>query len=77
MIQPIKNAIYTLRDLRRINNKSLDEVAKALGVVARTVYYYETGQRRLSLEQVIILAKLYDVSAEEIIEGQLVVCSTD
>ena len=61
----------TLKDLRTQNKKTCVEVAQALGVTIQTLYRYEQGTRRISLEQVLILAQLYDVSAEEVIQAQL------
>lgn len=64
----------TLRDLRVQNKKTCTEVAQALGVVERAYYRYEQGSRRVSLEQVLILAELYGISAEEVIRAQLNSC---
>lgn len=61
----------TLRDLRLQSNKTCAEVAQALGVTLRAIFNYEYGIRRISLEQVLILAELYDVSEREVIESQL------
>lgn len=61
----------TLRDLRIQSGKSVAEVATALNVTLRAVFNYEYGIRRISLEQVLILATLYDVSEKEVIEAQL------
>lgn len=61
----------TLRKMREQNGKSRSEVAAALGVTYCAVSNYENGWRQIGLEQVLILAKLYDCSAEEIIEAQL------
>ncbi len=61
----------TLRDLRKQAGKTCAEVAKTLGVTRNAVTNYETGIRRISLEQVLALSKLYDVSTEEIIKAQL------
>lgn len=63
--------MQTLRELRKQSGKSCAEVAQALGVTPQALYRYERGVREISLEQVLILARLYDVSAEEIIEAQL------
>lgn len=65
----------TLRDLRLQNKKTVAEVATALGVTEQAMYRYEQGTRRIALEQVLILAKLYDVSTEEVIEAQLRSCT--
>ena len=61
----------TLRELRQQSGKTRAEVAKALGVAVRTISHYECGTRKLSIEQVLVLAKLYDESAEQIILAQL------
>ena len=71
---------FTLRELREQNKKSREEVAAALGVTANAVTNYECGIRRISLEQVLLLAVLYDVSAEEVIKAQLEsvrICKSD
>lgn len=67
----------TLRDLREQNKKTCAEVAQALGVTLRAYCRYEQGTRRMSLEQVLILADLYDVSAEEVIQAQLNSCRVE
>ena len=67
----------TLRDLREICGKSRQEVAEALGVTSNAVGNYECGVRRISLEQILGLVKLFNVSAEEIIEAQLNSCQSD
>lgn len=60
----------TLRDLRKQSKKTLAEVADVLGVSSAAVSFYENGHRQISIHQVIPLANLYGVSAEEIIEAQ-------
>lgn len=61
----------TLRELRERNKKTCAEVAQALGVGKRSLYYYETGQRRIGLEQILVLAELYDVNEGDVIRAQL------
>lgn len=61
----------TLKELRQQSKKTAAEVAAALGVTEQAVRHYENGLRRVGLESVLTLAKLYDVSAEEIINAQL------
>lgn len=63
--------MQTLRELRKQAGKSCAEVAQALGVTRNAVTNYEQGIRRISLEQVLLLARLYDSTAEEIIQAQL------
>lgn len=67
---------FTLRELREQNKKSREDVSAALGVSDRALYHYENGKRRISLEQVLILAELYGETAEEIIRAQLNSCQS-
>ena len=67
----------TLRELREENKKSRAEVAKALGVTVNAVTNYEIGIRQIDIKQVLTLAKLYDCSAEEIIDAALNSCQGD
>lgn len=64
----------TLKTLREENKKTLAEIASALNVCVRAVSRYEQGTRKISLEQVLTLAKLYECTAEEVIEAQLNSC---
>lgn len=61
----------TLRELRNQSGKTAAEVATALGVRLQTVYRYEQGLRQIDIGQVLALAKLYDVTTEEVICAQL------
>lgn len=67
----------TLRELRGQSGKAQIETAEALNVSLQTAYRYEQGIRRINIEQVLILAKLYDCTAEEVIEAQLNSCHCD
>ena len=61
----------TLRELREQSGKTRAEVANALGVSIAALSHYELGIRRIDIVQVLILSKLYDTGADEIIEAQL------
>lgn len=61
----------TLRDLRRASKKTAAEVAEILGVTINAVSNYECGIRSVDIEQVLILAQLYDVTEREVIMAQL------
>lgn len=61
----------TLKDLRMSAGKTVKESAAALNVTVRAVFNYEYGLRRISLEQVLILAELYDATEREVIEAAL------
>ena len=60
-----------LRDLRLQSGKSVNEVANALHITKSAVTNYEIGIRRISIEQVLILAELYDCTEREVIEAQI------
>ena len=62
----------TLRELRLQAKKTVTEVATVLGKSQTAVYSYEQGARRLPLEDVLILAKFFDCTVEEVIKAQLV-----
>ena len=64
----------TLRDLREQNGMTRADVAAALGVTPNAITNYERGNRRLALEHILILAKIYEASAEDIIMAQLNSC---
>lgn len=59
--------MVTLRDLRKQANKSCAEVAKELGITPQAFYRYERGIRQISLEQIVQLAKIYDVEIADIV----------
>lgn len=61
----------TLKELRHINKKTAAEVAEKLGIAVSTLYNYEQGIRRVSIEQIIPLAELYDATEREVIEAQI------
>ncbi len=61
----------TLRKLRKRAERSIGDVAAMLDVSVQAVYRYETGQRMINIEQVLILAKIFEESTEEIIKAQL------
>lgn len=63
-----------LKDMRLENKKTLAEVASILNVTLQSLSRYERGTRRISIEQVLLLSKLYDYTAEEIIVAQLNSC---
>lgn len=66
----------TLKTLREQNKKTAAEVATVLKVTESAVSNYEKGKRRIGLEQVITLSKLYECTAEEVIEAQLNSCQS-
>ena len=71
-----KNDTVTLRLLREETKKTVAEVAKVLGVSRQAVTNYESGIRRINIEQVLALVKMYGVTAEEVIQAQLNSCQS-
>ncbi len=63
-----------LKKMRLENQKSVFDVAQALGVTINAIYNYESGIRCINIEQVLILSQLYEISAEEVIQAQLNSC---
>lgn len=66
----------TLKELRLQNKKSRADVAQALKVTPNALTNYEAGLRRISLEQVLILAELFECPEKEIITAQLNSCQS-
>ncbi len=66
-----KRAGPTLRELREQNKNTAAEVAEVLGVARSTYSNYEQGIRMIDIELIIPLAKLYNCTAEEIIQAQI------
>ena len=66
-----------LIDLRKQCGLTRHQVAKKLNVTYRAISNYENGIRKINIEQVLVLAKLYDVSEKEVIETQLNSCQKD
>ena len=66
-----KSESPTLRELREQNKNTAAEVAEVLGVARSTYSNYEQGIRMIDIELIIPLAKLYNCTAEEIIEAQI------
>lgn len=56
-----------LKELRKEKNMLQKDVANALGTSQQIYSRYELGFRILSVEQLIVLCKLYDVSADYIL----------
>lgn len=61
----------TLRDLRKQAGKTVAEVAKELNVSKSTYYNYEQGTREINISQVLVLALLFDETAENVIAAQI------
>ncbi len=65
-----------LRELREQSGKTRADVAAALGVSVSGFSNYENGNRKIGIEQVLVLANIYGENAEEIIKAQINSCQT-
>ena len=66
----------TLRELREQSGKTRADVAAALGVSVSGFSNYENGNRKIGIEQVLVLANIYGETAVEIIKAQINSCQT-
>ena len=57
-----------LRDLRKQYGYTQKYVAEQLGIVYQSYQHYELGLSTPSLQHFLMLAKLYDVSYEDLLE---------
>lgn len=57
-----------LKDLRKQFGYTQKQVADSLGITASSYYGYESGRAVPTLQNFIKLAKLYDVSLDDLIE---------
>ena len=53
-----------LKDLRKENNLSRQQLADLIQVNVRTISYWELGQRECNLEQLIALSKVFGVTTD-------------
>ncbi len=57
-----------LKELREENNYTQQFVAEYLNIKQNTYSQYETRRRQIPIAQLMMLAKLYDVSVDYILE---------
>ena len=69
---------FRLRELRKKMGLSQSELGKILGVTKSSISGYEKGLRVPSMEVLLIMIKLFDVSADYMLGRELnVVCEDD
>lgn len=56
-----------IRKYRKINHMSQDELAEKLQVTRQSISLWETGQTQPSLDNIVALAKLFDVSMDDLL----------
>lgn len=63
----ISNFTKNLKDERIRRNFTQKEIAEILKITRQQYSLYETGQRTMPLEQIVKLAKLYDISIDYLV----------
>lgn len=56
-----------LKILRENNDMTQNDVAKVLNISRSTYSYYESGKNKPSLESIVILAKFYGITTDDIL----------
>lgn len=57
-----------IRNYRKENNMSQDELAEKLGVSRQSVSLWETGQTQPTIDNIIALSKIFNVSSDDILK---------
>ena len=57
-----------IRELRESHKLTTAEVAEQLGVSAPLITHYEVGRRTPSLDTIVLLAKLYGTTVDELLK---------
>ncbi|MDR7870446.1 MAG: helix-turn-helix domain-containing protein [Tissierellaceae bacterium] len=65
-----KNIGLFLRDLRKEKDLTQEQLAEILGVSNRSISRWENGVNMPDIDLVIEMAKFYDVSIEEMLDGE-------
>lgn len=58
-----------LKRLRLINQYTLEEVAKILGVTHKSVQFWEQGVNEIKLSRLLVLAKVYNTTIDDILKN--------
>ena len=53
-----------IRKYRKLNNMSQDELAEKLEVTRQSISLWETGQTQPSLDNIVALAKIFNITTE-------------
>ena len=57
-----------LREFRKVNNLTQENIAKVLNTTREQVYLYETGKRELKESQIAAICRAYKVNPLEILK---------
>ena len=56
-----------IREYRKKSNMSQDELAEKLGVSRQSISLWETGQTQPTIDNIIALAKIFNISADTLL----------
>jgi putative transcriptional regulator len=59
-----------LKTLRKASGMKQKDIAAALGISRGALWYYEKGERKLSFDMAIKLAKVYNVSVADLVDRE-------
>lgn len=59
-----------IRNYRKANNMSQDELAERLGVSRQSISLWETGQTQPTIDNIIALSKIFNVSSDELLTSE-------
>lgn len=62
----MKGILNRLKQIRKSNKLSVNEVSARLGVSKTTYYYWEEGAKKLPIKYIVPLCEIYDVDANYI-----------
>ena len=62
----MKGILNRLKQIRKSNKLSVNEVSSRLGVSKTTYYYWEEGAKKLPIKYIVPLCEIYDVDANYI-----------
>ncbi len=63
----MNNFKINLREIRIKHNLTQKELANKLGILERTISYWESGKRECDLDTLIRLADLFNVSIDDLV----------
>ena len=56
-----------IRSYRKKNNLSQDELAEKIGVSRQSVSFWETGQTQPTIDNIIALSRIFNISSDELL----------
>jgi transcriptional regulator with XRE-family HTH domain len=59
-----RNILDKLRNIRKENKKTQEEVADFLGITKQAYFRYEKGTRRISLDNLLKITKYYNLDSD-------------